>query len=168
MPTLEETVEAEGAGGATVEVEVRPPDAEGAEANGGPTAELVEPGEQAALIDRSAYEREDLAIAKVDGNQVDRLQLSFSGSIMLDRSDPADVALWNRLRLGVGELGLRIEGRCSATGAKQATDRGGELDVIVGAKTLKVTTVYVPAIGDDDHELEGGHGRTSAVPEEGE
>lgn len=112
-----------------------------------------EPDGQTTLIDRSQYEREDLAIAKVDGNAIDRIQLTFAGTVMLERSDVADVALWNRLKLGKGGLTLMVEGECSATGAKRATDRGGELDVIVGAKTLKVGTVYIPAVEDLESEL---------------
>lgn len=32
------------------------------------------------------------------------------------------------------------------TGAKGATDREGDLDVVVGQKAVKVTTVYIPAL----------------------
>src|SRR3569833_1306251 len=49
------------------------------------------------LFDRSQYDREDLAIPKVDGQQIDKIRVDFGGSIMLDRSDPADVALYNSL-----------------------------------------------------------------------
>ena len=103
-----------------------------------------------ALFDRDAYEREDLAIAKVDGNQVDRIAIKFAGEVFLDRSDPADVQLYNRLRLG-NEITLMVEGRCSATGAKGATDREGDLDVVVGQKSVKVVTVYIPAIDGTDN-----------------
>lgn len=97
------------------------------------------------LFDESDYEREDLAIAEVDGNQVDRIAIKFAGVVFLDRSDPADVALYNKLRLG-SEVTLMVEGRVSGTGAKGATDREGDLDVVVGQKAVKVGTVYIPAI----------------------
>ena len=38
-----------------------------------------------------------------------------------------------------------VEGKCSSTGAKGATDRDGDLDVVVGQRALKVHSVYVPA-----------------------
>lgn len=97
------------------------------------------------LFNAADYEREDLAIAKVDGNQVDRIAVKFAGEVFLDRSDPADVALYNKLRLG-SEVTLMVEGRVSGTGAKGATDREGDLDVVVGQKAVKVGTVYIPAI----------------------
>jgi len=156
MATLEQIVEAEQAArdaqtapatdtprGPGVEV---PPD--GTEATienaGTEEADLVEPDGQTVLVDRSEYEREDLAIDKVDGNAIDRIRITFSGTVSLDRSEPNDVALYNRLRLG-REVTLKVEGRASGTGAKEATGRDGDLDVIVGLKTVTVTTVYVPA-----------------------
>lgn len=114
--------------------------------------EHVDETGQTALIDRSQYEREDLAIAKVDGNSIDRIALTFSGTVYLERSDPADVALYNALRLGTG-VTLMVEGRCFGTGAKGATNRDGELDVIVGQKTVKVDSVYRPAAEDIEDEL---------------
>lgn len=100
------------------------------------------PGDQGKLLDPSAYDREDLAIPKVDGQGIDRIRVGFSGGVMLDRSEPADVALYNRLKLG-DEVELRVSARVSGTGAKGATNREGDLDVVVGEKTLHVTTVYV-------------------------
>lgn len=100
-----------------------------------------------ALFDRSQYEREDLRLAKVDGNQVDRIALKFSGTVFLDRSEPADVALYRKLALG-RDVTLQVEGRCNATAAKGATDREGDLDVIVGEKGVKVHTVYL-AVADE-------------------
>lgn len=43
---------------------------------------------------------------------------------------------------------LLIEGRCNQTGAKGATDRDGDLDVIVGQKSVKVHSISRPAGGD--------------------
>ena len=117
-----------------------------------------------ALFDRSQYEREDLAIPKVDGQTIDRIRLDFSGSVFLDRSNPQDVALYNRLTLK-GDVTLMVEGRCSDTGAKGATDRDGNLDVIVGHKKVRVHTVYLSTIdgleargvtADQDDDQDGG------------
>jgi hypothetical protein len=94
------------------------------------------------LFDRSQYEKEGLQIPKVDGQSVDRIAVAVTGEIMLDRSDEADVALYNRLALGK-EVELRVAGKVQGTGAKGATNRDGDLDVIVGKKTIKVGTVWV-------------------------
>lgn len=169
MPTLEETVrleqeeherrkrgaevpDSEPEPGTSEELAEAPVEPEEAE-QGTPTDEAGNP----TLIDRSQYEREDLAIAKVDGNAIDRIRIAFSGTVSLDRSEPADVALYNRLVLG-REVTLMVEGRASGTGAKEATGRDGDLDVIVGQKTVTVTTVYVPAA----EELESALARTKA------
>jgi hypothetical protein len=95
-----------------------------------------------ALFDRSQYDKEGFQIPKVDGQSVDRIAVAVTGEIMLDRSDEADVALYNRLALGK-EVELRVAGKVQGTGAKGATNRDGDLDVIVGKKTIKVGTVWV-------------------------
>lgn len=92
--------------------------------------------------DDQQYEREDLAIPKVDGQQIDKIRIDFGGSIMLDRSDPADVALYNKLILGK-ELELRVAGKVGGLGTALNTSRDGDLDVLVGRKKIQVTTVYV-------------------------
>ena len=123
------------------------------EADGAAHDTPEDPDGQQTIVDRSQYEREDLAINKVDGNPIDRISITFTGTIMLDRSEPADVALYNRLTLGKGGLTLMVEGTCSSTGAKQATNRDGELDVIVGTKGVKIQTVYIPLVENLDTEL---------------
>jgi len=100
-------------------------------------APLEDAGGQTAIIDRSAYEREDLQIPKIDGQTIDRISIKWSGEVFLDRSDPDDVAVYNALRLGK-DVSLLVEAECSSTGAKGATDREGDLDVIVATKGLKV------------------------------
>lgn len=107
---------------------------------------------QAHLIDPSEYDDPELAIAKVDGNSIDRIALTFSGTVFLDRSDKADVKLYNDLKLG-RDLTLMVEGKCLGTGAKGATNRDGELDVVVGQKGVKVGSVYRPAAEDLEAEL---------------
>lgn len=119
--------------------------------------EAAEEGKQGALIDRSQYEREDLALQKIDGEDVDRISLKFAGTVFLDRSQPNDVALYRKLKLGK-DVTLVVEGVCNDTGAKGATDREGDLDVIVGRKAVKVHTVYLS--------VEDGMKRSSAGEEE--
>jgi hypothetical protein len=96
-----------------------------------------------ALFDKTQYDDPELQLAKVDEQSIDKIRLSFTGSVMLDRGNKADVALYRRLSLGKGDVTLQVEGRCSASGAKQNTNREGDLDVVVGEKTIKVETVYL-------------------------
>jgi hypothetical protein len=79
------------------------------------------------------YDREDLQIPKIDGQSIDRIKVKFGGEIHLDRSDPADVKLYNELKFG-RDVAMLIEGRCNKTGAEGATDREGDLDVVIGQK----------------------------------
>jgi hypothetical protein len=105
------------------------------------------PGEQTAAFDRSQFEREDLQIPKIDGQSIDRISIKWSGEVFLNRSDPDDVAVYNALRLG-RDVQLLVECKCSSTGAKGATDREGDLDVIVATKGLKVHSLMKPAGAD--------------------
>ena len=97
---------------------------------------------EGGLFDASDYDREDLAIPKVDGNQVDRIAIKVSGRVMLDRSDPADVALFNRLKLNQ-EVELRCAGKVTGLGTGFTTGKDGDLDAVVSSKNLKVDTVWV-------------------------
>lgn len=94
------------------------------------------------LFDRSQYEREDLAIPKVDNQPIDKIAVKFAGRVMLDRSDPADVALFNKLVLGK-EVELRCSGKVSRVGTGWATNREGDLDAVVGERQLHVDSVWV-------------------------
>ena len=94
------------------------------------------------LFDSSAYEREDLAIPKVDGEGIDKIRLAFTGSVMLDRSNPADVALYNRAMLA-RDLELRISGRVARVATGYTTGKEGDLDAVVGERTIKVDSVWI-------------------------
>ena len=104
--------------------------------------EVAPDAEKGQLFDKSQYDREDLAIPKVDGEGIDKICVKVAGSIMLDRSDPADVALFNKLTLGK-ECELRCAGSVSGVGTRYATNRDGDLDAIVGEKTVNVETVWI-------------------------
>jgi hypothetical protein len=95
-----------------------------------------------ALFDRSRYQEPGLRIDQVDGQEVDKIWIAFRGRVALDRTVAADVALFNRVRLGQ-ELELRVAGKGVAVGTKHTTSRGGDLDAVVGERTLEVTDVYV-------------------------
>jgi hypothetical protein len=108
-----------------------------------PAADSAVPAAEAKqLFDASSYDKPGLQIPKIDGNAIDRIGLSFSGSIMLDRSEPGDVALYNRIH-GEKERELWITAKWAGVGAKPATNRDGDLDVMVATKTLKVEQVRI-------------------------
>jgi hypothetical protein len=99
------------------------------------------------LFDKSEYEREDLALPKVDGEGVDKIGIKFSGTVLLDRGNPADVALIRKMRLGA-DVTLNVEATCAAKAHKFTTSREGELDAVVLEHAARVHTVYRPA-GED-------------------
>jgi hypothetical protein len=108
----------------------------------GPSAEEAKP--EGELFDKSIYEREELQLPKVDGEPTDKIAVAFSGTVLLDRTDPRDVALMQRMKLGQ-DVTLMVEAKCSAKRHKYATDREGELDAVVLEHKAKVHTVYRPA-----------------------
>lgn len=95
-----------------------------------------------ALFDKARYDDPELRIQKVDGQGIDKIRVGFAGSVMLDRSDPKDVALFNKLILGK-EVELRCAGKVAKTATGWTTNREGDLDAIVGERTVKVETVWV-------------------------
>lgn len=104
---------------------------------------IVETTGQAAAFDRSQYELEGLQIPKVDGQSVDKIAIKFGGRVMLDRSDLADVAMFNKLRLGQ-DVELRISAKVSNSGGAGFTkSKQGDLDAIVGSKSLTVDSVWL-------------------------
>lgn len=103
---------------------------------------IVEATGQAAAFDRTQYELEGLQIPKVDGESIDKIRIDFSGSVMLDRSNEADVAMFNRLKLGK-DCELRCAGTVSGVKTGYTTSKDGDLDAVVGGKTVKVSTVWV-------------------------
>lgn len=158
MPTLEEVVTEEQTAhdadqAADAEAHENAGDPTPDETDADPTPDTPAAGEQAAAFNVDDYNDPELAIDKIDGHSVDRIVLKFSGEVHLDRSDKADVALYRDLRLG-RDVTLMVEGKCLGTAGKGATSRDGDLDVIIGAKTVKVTTVYRPAAEDLAAELE--------------
>lgn len=93
-----------------------------------------------ALFDPGAYDDPELAVPKIDGLSPDELAITFTGTIKLDRSSPADVALYRRISDG-RELELRIAGTHAGSAGKVAEK--DESNWIVGTKTVKVATVWV-------------------------
>lgn len=100
------------------------------------------PALQEAAFDATAYDRPGLQIQKVDGIGIDKIRVRFGGSVMLDRSDPADVALFNKLTLGK-EVELRVAGKVSKTATGWTTNRDGDLDAVVGERSCHIDTVWI-------------------------
>jgi len=95
-----------------------------------------------ALFDRSQYQKPELRIDEVDGQEVDKIWLKFTGRVALDRTKASDVALFNRVRLGSG-LELRVSGKGARVGTGYTTSKGGDLEAIVGEREIRIDTAYV-------------------------
>lgn len=105
---------------------------------------IVEPGGQQTLIDKSQFETEALALPKIDGEGVDKIQAKFGGGVWLARSEAADVALIRDRKLG-STVTLMVECEVGPPVPGYTTNRDGDLDALVLSRTFKVTSVYVPA-----------------------
>lgn len=95
-----------------------------------------------ALFEKADYNDPRLALDTVDDKDVDKIQLEFSGSVMLDRRDPADVAVMRDLALGKS-LELRVAATVKSKKHGYTTGKEGVLDAVVYTGGLKVDTVYV-------------------------
>lgn len=94
------------------------------------------------LFDADEYADPRLALDKVDDQDVDKIRVEFSGSVMLDRKDAGDVAFMRRLKLGQ-PLELRVAATCHSKKTGYTTGKEGDLDAIVYTGGLKVDTLYV-------------------------
>jgi hypothetical protein len=113
-----------------------------AEETAGPTRDEED---KEGLFPAADFDAPGLQLVKIDGEQIDRIALKFSGTVFLDRSDPRDVALMRAMRLG-NDITLQVEGKCSKKGYGFSTDREGELDVVVQEHAIKIETVYQPVL----------------------
>jgi len=100
--------------------------------------------EGGALFDQTDYDDPRLMLDTVDGRDIDKIRLAFSGNVMLDRKDPNDVDLIRKLKLGQ-DLELRVSAQCAGKAQGFTTGKEGDLDAVVYTGGLKVTTVYVLA-----------------------
>jgi hypothetical protein len=96
------------------------------------------------LFDATRYESPELRLPKIDGEHgVDVIELAWSGTIRLDRSDPADVNLFRKLNLG-HDVDLKVTAAVAAKTQRSVTDEDGYVtDYVAGAK-LKVHSVERP------------------------
>lgn len=110
----------------------------------GPTAGNLA---ETTLFDPADYRDPSLALPQIDGHDIDRIAVQFTGEIMLDRSDKDHVALWRGMKLG-REVELWVQVKGSGFSGKGATSKDGELDVVVAKRTVSVLTVRV--LGPED------------------
>lgn len=102
---------------------------------------------------------EALALPPIDGQDIDRIELNFSGSVRLDRSDPADVALFRALRMGQ-QVDVRVAGVAAGKDGRVSYDEDGYPGETTAKAKIKVTTVFRPVgdgavarVGSDQTEL---------------
>lgn len=107
---------------------------------------LTQQGEK-TLFDVAEYDDPSLALPGVDGRGIERIAIAFTGEVMLDRADKDHVALFKRLKLGQ-TVELWVEARGLGFAAKGATNKDGELDVVVAKRTISVQHVRV--LGPED------------------
>lgn len=98
-------------------------------------------GETSALFDARDYSDPRLTLDQIDDKDVDKIRIEFSGSVMLDRKNPEDVALMRGLHLGQS-LELRVAATVGSKKHGYTTGKEGDLDAIVYTGGLKVDTVY--------------------------
>lgn len=94
-----------------------------------------------ALFDARDYSDPRLSLDQIDDKDVDKIRIEFSGSVMLDRKNPEDVALMRSLHLGQS-LELRVAATVGSKKHGYTTGKEGDLDAIVYTGGLKVDTVY--------------------------
>lgn len=101
---------------------------------------LVGKGE---LFDASEYE---LPVPRVDGTPADAIELAFSGKVVLDPHDEADLALIERLRLDA-DYTLRVE--AAVAGKAMKVKRTEDETVATHVVALRVHTLYRDGEGDE-------------------
>jgi hypothetical protein len=100
-----------------------------------------------ALFDKSAYETEELALPKIDGEGVDKIAAKFGGTVWLDRGSPEDVALIRGVKVGQS-VTLKVEATVGPPVPGFTTNKEGDLDVLYLGRKFVVTGVYRPAAED--------------------
>lgn len=104
---------------------------------------------------------EELALPRIDQRDIDRIEIAFSGTIRLDRSDPADVALFRRAMLGK-ELDVRVVGIGRGKSATVSWDEDGYPGETTASAKVRLTTVFRP-ISEDGAMARVGSEQTELV-----
>lgn len=92
------------------------------------------------LFDKSAYESEELALPKIDGEGVDKIAVKVNGRVWLERGSAEHVALVRDVKLGQ-EVTLVCRATVRMPVPGYTTDKEGDLDVISLTRHFAVTSV---------------------------
>jgi hypothetical protein len=76
----------------------------------------------------------------LDDSDPSALRLTFSGAIQLNRDDPDDVAVYNRLREGRPAV-LNITAHVAGSRLVHRRDKEGYVDAIVASKSLVIHSI---------------------------
>lgn len=95
------------------------------------------------LFDPEPY---TLPVPRVDGTPADAIELTFSGKVVLDSHDEADLALIERLKLDA-DFTLRVE--AAVAGKAMKVRRGEDETVATHVVALRVHTLYRDGEGDE-------------------
>ena len=93
------------------------------------------------MFDRDQYLRPELRIQEIDGHQIDKPRLKFTGAVQLDRLYPNDVELFNTLPLGA-EVQIKATVRVTRIGVTLATNTDGDPDHTQGERTLAIEAIW--------------------------
>jgi hypothetical protein len=99
------------------------------------------------LFDKTNYDDPSLQIAKVDGQSIDKIGLTFSGSLKLDRANADDCQLFRRMMLGK-TVTLKVDAKVTGIATKGKDDPDGNTGEVVEVKTLTVDTIYPLSVED--------------------
>jgi hypothetical protein len=72
-----------------------------------------------------------------------KIAIKFGGTVILDRSDPRDQAIFRSLELG-NDVTLMIEGKCSRQASTQLFDREGEPVGVKVDSHVAIHSTYTP------------------------
>lgn len=103
-------------------------------------ATATAPGAEDSIFDASAF---DLPIPELDGCRSDKLVMSFSGQVELDRTSEDDLAFIEALKLG-RDVDLQVTASIAKKGFSHTAGRDDGPDTIGYGVSLKVHSLDVP------------------------
>lgn len=105
------------------------------------TASTQEEPQDTGLFDAAKYDTPELRLPKIEGEHgVDAIEVGFSGTIKLDRGNPADVELFRKLKLGQ-DVSVNVVAVCTEKKQRPAIDEDGYVTEYVSSAKVKVANV---------------------------
>jgi hypothetical protein len=86
-----------------------------------------------------------LVVPVFEGQRLDRYRITFAGSLELDPTDPDDLDLINRLKLGE-EVALRVEGAIVSRPHNVTRDKNGWIKTVRGGCTVSVHSLDMRSV----------------------